>query len=126
MHPFMLRELVLVLAPFVAFYYAYAFLGPSLNLIKKFKLTVPFLLLPLWMMLIYIFGNLLFRYNLLPFALFVACFEQGLFLYNYVRKINVFTFKRYYIGASNLLFIQLTLFLIGLIGTRILTWFNIV
>ncbi|MBR7928126.1 hypothetical protein KBI51_08040 [Aerococcaceae bacterium zg-ZUI334] len=123
MREFTLIELLLYIVPCIAIYGVQRYLKPHLKYFKQWPITMAMLLIPLWLTLIYLFGWLIFDYNLIPFVLFFSCFVLGLQLYDYVKRISVFTYRQYYLPATKLLFQHLSSFLIGLVLLRIMTYF---
>lgn len=75
-------------------------------------------LLPLWLVSIYLFGTLIFDYNILPFAFYFAIFTVGIYLYEYVTVVETFTYRQFFHGAHRIFFISLTQFLFGLMILR--------
>lgn len=116
-------EILLYSIPFITVFLTKKYLKPHLRQFQRWPLPIGLLLIPLWLTLIYCFGYLLYDLNVIPFILFISCFSLGLQLYNYVRRIEHFSFNRYYLVASKLLFTQLSIFLLGLMILRLIVFF---
>ncbi|MGX7076411.1 hypothetical protein [Globicatella sanguinis] len=123
MYPFSLSELMIYIMPILMVYLIQKYFKDYLKFFKEWPLTMAIILIPLWLTSIYLLGWLIFDYNLVPFILFFSCFILGLQLYDYVRSIDHFTFKNYYLMASKLLFQHLSAFFLGLVILRLFTYF---
>lgn len=119
---FVLGELLLYFVPVAVVYLLVNEFKPLLSYFKRWPLSVALVLLPLWMVLIHAFSSLIFGYSLLSLALFLAMYCLFVHLYFYIRTIDVFTFKGYYLKAANILFFALSAFLFSLIVLRFITY----
>lgn len=123
MYPFSLSDIMIYLTPILTVFLCQKYFKSSLKYFAGWPLTMAIVLTPLWITSIYLLGWLIFDYNLLPFILFFSCVLLLLHLYDYVRRIDHFTFQSYYLIASKLLFQHLSAFFFGLILLRIVTYF---
>lgn len=122
---FIWSELLLYIIPIVVIFGVQIYGRGYLKYFEGFPLNLSILLIPLWFVLIHLFSVLIFSFSLLPYILFISAFLLGLHLYDYIRRVDVFTFKAYYGPASARLFLILTSFLMGLIILRVYTYFFI-
>lgn len=122
--PFIWSELLLYLVPIVIIYLMHKYFKAYLKYFKSYPLSLAILLIPLWLILIKLFSSLIFGFSLVSFIVFITSFALGLHLYDYVRLVEVFSFKRYYPPASRLIFTILSAFLFGLILLRFYTYFT--
>lgn len=120
---FIWSELLLYIIPIVVIVSVQRYGQDYLKFFEEFPLNLSIVLIPLWLVLIHLFSVLIFSFSLLPYILFMATFLLALHLYDYIRRVNVFTFRAYYEPASARLFLILTAFLIGLIILRFYTYF---
>ena len=120
---FIWSELLLYIIPIVVIVSVQRYGQDYLKFFEEFPLNLSIVLIPLWLVLIHLFSVLIFSFSLLPYILFMATFLLALHLYDYIRRVNVFTFRTYYEPASARLFLILTAFLIGLIILRFYTYF---
>lgn len=120
---FVLSELLMYIIPPVIIFLVQKYYKPYLKYFSAFPLNLAILLLPLWLMLIHLFSVLIFGFTLVPYILFITAFALGLQLYDYIRYINEFTFKDYYLPATQLVYSIFSSFLLGLIILRVYTYF---
>lgn len=123
MHPFSWSDFLIYIAPFFNIFLSKKYFKEELRKYPEWPISVALIQIPMLMMCIYLFGWLIFDYNLLPFVLFFSCFALGLHLYDYVRQVKHFEFKRYYLPASKILFIHLSGFFLGLALLRFFIYF---
>lgn len=124
MNQFRWIEIVFYLMPFLLVGIINRYFKHYLKFFKKWPLTLAIVLLPLWLALIYAFGWLIFDYNMVPYILFLTAFMLGLHLYDHIRRINEFSYQTYYRPASQLVFVSLSAFLVGLMVLRLITYFT--
>ncbi len=116
-------EILLFITPIIVVYVSNKYFRPYLKYFKGWPLSLAILLLPLWLVLIFEFGWLVFEYNLVPYILFITAFMLGCQLYDYVRRVDEFFYRDYYQPASQLVFTSFTSFLTGLVLLRFITYF---
>lgn len=121
--PFIWSEILLFTVPIAIIYFVNQYFKSYLKYFEEYPLTLAILLIPLWLTLIKSFSSLIFGFSLVAFIIFITSFALGLHLYDYIRFVNHFSFKKYYQPASRLVFIILSAFLLGLILLRIYTYF---
>lgn len=120
---FVLSELLLYIVPVIIIFVVQKYLKSYLKFFDKYPLNLAILLLPLWLTLIHLFSKLIFGFSLIPFILFITAFALGLQLYDYIRRIDMFTFQEYYMLASQLISKMFSAFLVGLVILRVYTYF---
>lgn len=121
---FVLGELLLYFVPIAVIYLLVNEFQEILTVNKEWPLSLAIVLLPMWMVLIHAFSSLIFGYSLLNLALFLAVYCVFIHLFQYVRTIDTFTIKGYYLKAGNVLFYALSAFLFSLVLLRIFTYFH--
>lgn len=121
---FVFSELLLYIVPVVIIFVVQKYLKSYLKFFDKYPLNLAILLLPLWLTLIHLFSKLIFGFSLIPFILFITAFALGLQLYDYIRRIDMFTFQEYYMPASQLISKMFSAFLVGLVILRVYTYFQ--
>ena len=122
---FIISELLLYILPPVIIYLLLNRFQYIFTYFKNWPLNLSLLLIPLWLTLIHCFSILIFTYSLLPLAIFLTIFVLFIHLYQYIRLIQVFHFKKYYPLASRLAFLCFSSFLLSLVILRIFTYFII-
>lgn len=120
---FVWSEILLYVVPLIIIALVQRYGAPYLKYFDKYPLNLSMVLIPLWLVLIHIFSLLIYSFSLVPYVLFISAFLLGLHLYDYIRRVDVFTFRQYYILASARLFLILSSFLIGLALLRFYTYF---
>ncbi len=120
---FIFSELLLYVLPVVVVYLLKTKYHFILDYFKEWPLKLYIVLLPLWMVLIRSFSVLIFGYSLLNLSIFISIYVLFVHLFFYIREIDQFRFKEYYLEAGLILFICQTAFLSSLILLRIYTYF---
>ncbi|MBZ6526690.1 hypothetical protein HYQ40_02800 [Aerococcaceae bacterium DSM 111021] len=120
---FVLSELLLYIVPPVIIFLVQKYMKSYLKFFDKYPLNLAILLLPLWLTLIHLFSTLIFGFSLIPYILFITAFSLGLQLFDYIRRIEEFTFRDYYLPAAQLAYSVFSAFLVGLVILRIYTYF---
>ncbi|NKZ29961.1 hypothetical protein HF969_07685 [Facklamia miroungae] len=91
---------------------------PYFTYFADWPLNLAICLLPTLFVLIYDFGWLIFGFNTLPFIFLFASFAIGVYLHDYMRSVDHFYFKAFYMPASELLFYILVFHLVGMVLLR--------
>lgn len=120
---FIWAEVLLYLVPPIIIFVVNKYLKSYLKYFRGYPLNLAILLLPLWLVLIHLYSLLIFGFSLVPLILFITAFVLGIHLYDFIRRIDKFTFKKYYLPASQLIYTMFSVFLMGLIILRIITYF---
>lgn len=115
---FSILELILYILPLVMILLTNKYFKSYLKYFKHWPLTLAICLLPTWLVLIYAFGWLTFGFNILPLILLLLAFTLGVQLYAYLKRTDHFYFQAYYLPASELSFVILSMHLLGLILLR--------
>lgn len=115
---FSVGEILQYILPLAMIYLVNRYFRSYLKFVPSWPLTMAIILIPTWLVLIYNFGWIIFGFNLLPFSILLTSFMLGLHLYDYIRRIDRFYIQNYYLPASELIFLSLTAFLVGLILLR--------
>ena len=121
---FSVGELLQYLIPVAMIFIIRRYYRGYLKFFPSWPRTLAMVMTPTWIILIYNFGHFIFSFNVLPIIVLIIACLLGIQLYDYVRQIEVFYFQAYYLRASKLIFVFLTIFLLGLIILRWWTLFH--
>lgn len=122
-NPFIFSEIFLYIIPPVVIFLIHSKYREHLKFWDEYPLTMAIILIPLWIMLIHLFSQLIFSFSLIFFAIMFAGLAVAIHLFDYIRSIRRFEFKKYYRSAGFVIFASLSMFLIGLIFLRMYTYF---
>ncbi|WP_124057539.1 hypothetical protein [Vaginisenegalia massiliensis] len=122
MHPFVWFELMIYFLPILLVWLIQRYFRDYLKFFPDWPLSLAQVLIPFWLVLIYELGWLLYDLNVLPFVFFYTAFLLGLQLYDYIRRIDHFSFRHYYKPASELFFTILSCFLFSMMLLRLITY----
>lgn len=121
---FLFIEIIMFLLPPLLIFVIRRWFKGFLQFFPEFKLTEAMILLPMWFTLIHSFSQLIFGYSIIFFVFLMAFFSVGVHLYDYIKRVKVFSMKKYFYEATKILFIFSSVMLCSMIVLRFLSYFS--
>ena len=119
MYPFDWRELLLYLLPVIYVFLFDRFFREAMSSFSFYKFSLAEMLLPMWWVLIHGFSSFIFGFSLGLLTLYLTLIILVVHLYDYIRRIDVFSYRRYLHQASRVVFLSFSSLLLGLMLLRI-------
>ena len=117
---FIWPEIILYAWPFLCMYLGVVILKPA---IRDFNVTVGTCLLPAWLLIINAVSLLIYNFSILPLLFVASIFLVVLALHDYIRTVDTFYIADFVPVALRVLFISWTFFLVGIMLTRLVSYF---
>ena len=119
MQPFDWRELLLYLLPVIYVFLFDRFFREAMSSFSFYKFSLAEMLLPMWWVLIHGFSSFIFGFSLGLLTLYLTLIILVVHLYDYIRRIDVFSYRRSLHQASRVVFLSFSSMLLGLMLLRI-------
>lgn len=122
MYSFQLEELVFYLLPIIYYVIAIRF-KYMLTAFEFYQLNVAEFMLPLILVLVNIFGFMVFRFNISNIVTLICIILLTRLWYDMLVRVEVFSFRSFIRASANILFVAMNGFLISLIILRWILFF---
>lgn len=111
-------ECLLYLWPIVNIFIIERYFKNYLKFSSNWPLSLGLVLIPLWLVLIYSFGYLIFQLNILPIIILLTAFSVGVYLSETIRNYRQFFWKDHYLKITEIIFMLLSVHLFSLLLLR--------
>lgn len=117
---FIWPEIFLFAWPILSMYFGVMILKPQIH---DYNVTVATCLLPTWLLIINAFSLLIYNFSILPLLFVLSIFIVVLALHDYIRQVKEYFIADFLVVALRVLFISWTFFLVGIMVTRVVSYF---